>query len=101
MCIRDREKALKQIASGVFSDGDPTLFEPIIRTLLDRDEFLVLADYAAYIESQEEVDRAYRDEETWTQRAILNAARCGFFSSDRAMRQYAEEIWRVKSLPVK
>ena len=95
------EKALEQIASGYFSNGDPTLFEPIIRSLIDRDEFLVLADYAAYVECQNEVDRAYGDEEAWTRRAILNAARCGFFSSDRAMRQYAEEIWRVKPLPVK
>ncbi len=95
------EKAMEQIASGYFSNGDPTLFEPIVRSLLDRDEFLVLADYAAYVECQAEVDRAYRDQETWTRRAILNAARCGFFSSDRAMRQYAEEIWKVQPLPVK
>jgi starch phosphorylase len=94
------EKALEQIASGYFSNGDPTLFEPIVRSLLDRDEFLVLADYAAYVACQEEVDRAYGDEEAWTRKAILNAARCGFFSSDRAMRQYVEEIWRVRPLPV-
>jgi len=94
-------RAIDQIADGTFADGDPTAFEPIVRSLLDRDEFLVLADYRAYVDCQAQVDRAFRDEEAWTRSSILNAARCGFFSSDRAMRQYAEEIWKVKPLPVK
>ena len=53
------------------------------------------------VDCQAQVDRAFRDEEAWTRSSILNAARCGFFSSDRAMRQYAEEIWKVRPLPVK
>jgi len=93
-------QAIDQIASGYFADGDATLFEPIVRSLLDRDEYLVLADYRAYIDIQDEIGRAYRDVDTWTRKSILNAARCGFFSSDRAMRQYCEDIWKVEPLPV-
>ncbi|HQF71971.1 MAG TPA: glycogen/starch/alpha-glucan phosphorylase, partial [Promineifilum sp.] len=94
-------RAIDQIGDGSFAAGDPTLFEPIVRSLLDRDEYMVLADYEAYVACQDEVDRAFGDVEGWTRSSILNAARCGFFSSDRAMRQYAEEIWKVKPLPVK
>jgi starch phosphorylase len=94
------ERAIAQIADGFYSGGDPTLFEPIIRSLLDRDEYLVLADYRAYVDCQDAIDVAYGDTETWTRRSILNTARCGFFSSDRAMRQYAEDIWKVNPLPV-
>ena len=94
-------RAIDQIADGTFAGGDPTLFAPIVRSLLDRDEFMVLADYAAYVACQEEVDRAFRNVDRWTRASILNSARCGFFSSDRAMRQYAEDIWKVKPLPVK
>ncbi len=95
------KQAIDQISAGVFSNGDPTLFEPIIRSLLDRDEFLVLADYRAYVDTQDEVETAYRDEDAWTRKSILNSARCGFFSSDRAMRQYAADIWKVEPLPVR
>ncbi|MCA9865068.1 MAG: glycogen/starch/alpha-glucan phosphorylase, partial [Anaerolineales bacterium] len=95
------KQVIDQISAGVFSDGDPTLFEPIIRSLLDRDEFLVLADYRAYVDAQDEVEKGYRDVDTWTRKSILNAARCGFFSSDRAMRQYAADIWKVEPLPVR
>jgi len=94
-------RAIDQIGDGSFAAGDPTLFEPIVRSLLDRDEFMVLADYEAYVACQDEVDRAFGDVKGWTRSSILNSARCGFFSSDRAMRQYAEEIWKVKPLPVK
>ncbi len=94
------KKAIDQISSGFFSGGDPTLFQPIIQSLLDRDEFLVLADYRAYVDCQDEVEKVYRDSEAWTRKSILNAARCGYFSSDRAIREYAEGIWKVKPLPV-
>jgi starch phosphorylase len=94
------KRVIDQIAGGIFSGGDPTLFEPIVRSLLERDEYLLLADYRAYVDCQDEAGRAYRQTDDWTRRSILNAARCGFFSSDRAMRQYAEDIWKVSPLPV-
>ncbi|MBP9500609.1 MAG: glycogen/starch/alpha-glucan phosphorylase [Candidatus Promineofilum sp.] len=95
------QRAISQIGAGVFANGDTTLFQPIVRSLLDRDEFMVLADYRAYVDCQDGIDLAYRDVETWTRKSILNAARCGFFSSDRAMRQYCDDIWKVKPMPVR
>lgn len=93
-------QAIDQIGSGFFSGGDPTMFEPIVRSLLDRDEYMILADYHAYIDCQAKVDEAYQDADAWARMSILNSARCGFFSSDRAMRQYIEQIWKVQPQPV-
>ncbi len=88
--------ALDAIAAGEFSNGDSGLFKPIVEALLSRDEYLLLADYASYVECCERAARAYGDTEAWTRRSILNTARCGFFSSDRSMREYCGEIWRVQ-----
>jgi glycogen phosphorylase len=93
--------ALDAIASGVFSNGDSELFRPLVDTLLYRDEFLHLADYAEFIQTQDRIDLAYQDQEAWTRMSILNAARSGFFSSDRAVQQYADEIWQAKPVHVK
>ena len=65
------------------------------RLTCDGEHFLVLADYAADLEAQVSVDAAYRDPAGWTRRAIVNTARMGRFSSDRAVAEYAENIWRV------
>jgi hypothetical protein len=85
---------------GHFSGGDRRLFAPIVRSLLTRDEFLVLADYRGLRAGQEQaIARLLRGSKmAWTRRRSSTAARCGFFSSDRAMRQYAEEIWKVRPL---
>jgi len=87
------------IASGVFSPGEPGLFKPIVDSLLEHDPYLVLADFGAYCDVQDEVERAYREPERWNRMAILNVARSGRFSSDRTIRQYAEEIWKAKPVP--
>jgi starch phosphorylase len=92
--------AIDMIDDGTFSGGDPSLFDPIIRSLLDRDEYMLLADYQAYIDIQDTISEAYKDTEAWTRMSILNSARSGFFSSDRTMRQYSEDIWGVKPQPV-
>jgi starch phosphorylase len=89
------------LSSGLFSPGEPGLFRPIVDSLLNGgDPYLVLADFAAYLAAQEEVDKAYLDEDRWTRMAILNVARTGKFSSDRTIREYAQEIWGVTPVPV-
>lgn len=97
--IPELKNAIDAIASGRFSNGNTTLFQPIVDSLLQRDEYLLLADYESYIECQDEVDRRFKLEESWTRASIINTARCGFFSSDRSMRQYCDDIWKIK--PVK
>ena len=88
-------RAMDLIASGAFSGGDKSVFEPVVSNLLYDDRFMVLADYSSYIAAQAQVDAAYQDEEAWTRSAILNIARCGFFSSDRSMRDYIDRIWHT------
>ncbi|AEE47656.1 glycogen/starch/alpha-glucan phosphorylase [Cellulomonas fimi ATCC 484] len=91
--------ALDLIASGAFSGGDRTVFEPIVSNLLHEDRFLVLADFQAYVDAQARVDAAYADTEAWTRSAILNVARGGFFSSDRSMRDYLDRVWHAHPVP--
>jgi starch phosphorylase len=93
-------RTLDMIVSGAFSGGDTQLFRPLVDSLLERDEFLVLADYQSYVDCQDQAARAYRDPEHWTQMSVLNVARMGRFSSDRAIREYCEEIWKVKPVPI-
>lgn len=92
--------AIDRIASGFFSHGDPTIFRSLVDNLLYSDPYFVLADYASYIASQEQVSQAYRDEAHWTRMSILNAARMGKFSSDRSIQDYCKEIWQVQSVPI-
>ena len=100
---RDEElrRAIDLIASGRFSRGDRSLFAPLVDQLLDRDEYLLLADYRAYVDRQADVDRTFRDQARWTRMSIRNAARAGSFSSDRAIREYCTRIWDVRPVPVR
>jgi starch phosphorylase len=86
---------LDLIGSGGFSPDEPGLFRPLIDSLLFHDPFLVLADYQSYIDCQDRVAAAYRQESHWTRMSILNVARMGKFSSDRAIREYCHDIWNV------
>ncbi|TRZ67536.1 MAG: glycogen/starch/alpha-glucan phosphorylase [Rhodocyclaceae bacterium] len=88
------------INSGLFSHGDSSLFRPLTENLLNSDPFLVCADFQDYLDCQAQVSQAYRDQEQWSRKSILNVARCGAFSSDRAIREYNAEIWRAPPLPV-
>ncbi|MGI5242914.1 glycogen/starch/alpha-glucan phosphorylase [Dactylosporangium sp. CA-139066] len=87
--------AVDAIAGGQFAKGDRTLFAPVVDSMLGRDEYLAVADYRPYLECQERVERAWRDPGAWARMSVLNAARCGFFSSDRTVRDYCDLIWRV------
>jgi starch phosphorylase len=89
------KSALDLIACGHFSGGDREVFRPLLDALLERDEFLLLADYRAYVECQQRVDRASQDSARWTRMSILNTARTGKFSADRAIREYCRDIWQV------
>ena len=93
---------LNMIAGDVFCPDEPGLFRPIFHSLFDQgvfsDHYLILADYRSYITAQEAVSRLYLDPEEWTRRSILNTARMGKFSSDRAVLEYAANIWRVQQL---
>ncbi|MEQ1579453.1 MAG: glycogen/starch/alpha-glucan phosphorylase [Steroidobacteraceae bacterium] len=88
------------IRGGFFSRGDIDLFRPLVDGLLYHDPYLLFADYQSYVDCQREVDIAYRDVEHWTKMSILNSARSGKFSSDRTIREYASQIWKVKSVPI-
>jgi len=88
-------RAIAAIAGGRFTPEDPEALRPLVDDLLGHDEFLVFADYRSYIEAQDQVDTAWADPEQWARRSILNTARCGFFSSDRAITDYLNQIWRA------
>jgi len=93
-------EAFDQMASGLFSRGDRDLFKPLVDSLLGDDGYLVLADYRAYVDAQEQVSLAYRDQDRWTRMSILNVARMGKFSSDRSIQEYCERIWKVEPVAV-
>jgi glycogen phosphorylase len=86
-------QALEAIASGVFSHDDPDRYRELIGGLYDHDWFMVAADFDAYAAAQRAVDEIWRDSPKWNAMAIRNTARMNWFSSDRTIRQYAEEIW--------
>ena len=94
-------EVLDLVGGGALADGDADLFRPLVDDLRRNDPFLVLADYQAYVDCQEEVSARWRDPEAWARQSILNVARMGWFSSDRAVREYAEHIWRVQPVPVR
>ena len=89
--------AIDMIRQNVFSLLDPGLFDPIVRNLLDyNDYYMLLADLRSYSDAQDRVDAAYRDAKGWNRMSLVNIARSGHFSSDRAVKEYCENIWHVK-----
>jgi starch phosphorylase len=86
------------IGNGFFSDGDRDVFRPLVDSLMTRDDYMLFADYQSYVDCQERVSLAYRDQDEWTRKSILNAARVGRFSSDRSIRDYCRDIWHVRPM---
>lgn len=100
--LADKElrDALDYIAEGSFTNGEGQLFQSLIDSLLGNDYYLLLADYRSYLDAQAEVEQAYRDRERWIRMSIANATFMGKFSSDRTIREYNDEIWKARPLPV-
>jgi len=92
--------AVDLIASGLFSHGDCELFRPLTEALCRHDPYMLFADYESYIDQQRAAAHAWRDPEHWTRMSVLNAARMGRFSSDRAVAEYAARIWRVEPVRI-
>jgi starch phosphorylase len=93
---QELKQAIDMIANGSFSPGDPRMFHSIVDTLLGVDNYLLLADYASYIDCQEQVDKLYLQPNEWARTSILNTAGMGKFSSDRTISEYAREIWGIR-----
>jgi len=92
-------ESIDLIANGFFTGGDRSVFQPLVESLLTRDDYMLMADYQAYVDCQERVAQAYLNQASWTRMSILNTARAGRFSSDRSIRDYCRDIWHVA--PVK
>ena len=89
-------EAVDRIAGGTFSPGAPGLFQPLVESLLNHDPFMVLADYESYMDCQDKVAQVFQDQGRWAAMSILNVARIGKFSSDRAIRDYCRDIWGIQ-----
>ncbi|MGB5276406.1 MAG: glycogen/starch/alpha-glucan phosphorylase [Gammaproteobacteria bacterium] len=94
------KETIELINSGLFSHGDTELFRPLTDSLIHHDPFLLLADYASYVDCQADVDSTFKDRKRWNRMSILNVARSGKFSSDRSIQDYCEHIWKIKPIPV-
>ncbi|WJY15396.1 glycogen phosphorylase [Pectobacteriaceae bacterium CE90] len=98
---RDAElhRTLTQIATGVFSPDEPHRYADLFDSLVNfGDHYQLLADYRSYVDTQDKVDELYCDEEEWTRRTLHNIANMGYFSSDRTIQEYADEIWHIKPI---
>ena len=91
---------LELIARGEFTHGDTEVLRPIVDNLIHHDPFLVLADFRSYMNCQAEVSKSWLDRDQWSRMSIRNTARSGMFSSDRAIREYCDEIWGVRPMSV-
>jgi starch phosphorylase len=87
--------ALGAVSSGVFSPDEPGRYRELVEALTNQDDFLVIKDFDSYWQAQRSVDERWRDPSAWWRSTILSTARAGWFSSDRTIREYAEEVWRV------
>lgn len=90
------QQIIAQLSQGFFTPDEPEIFQPIINALLNQgDYYMVMADYQPYVDMQKEVEQVYNKPEEWNRRAIINMANMGYFSSDRAVQEYAEKIWEM------
>jgi starch phosphorylase len=95
------KRVVDMIGSDFFSKKEPGIFKPIIDGLMSSDYYCLFADYQSYIDTQDKVSSLYKNTDEWTRKSILNVARVGKFSSDRSIKEYAENIWKVKPVKIK
>jgi starch phosphorylase len=91
------KRVMDALASGDFSRGDPQRYRPLVDSLLGRDTYLLMADFASYVQAQAQVDTLFKDSEAWSERAILNVAGMGSFSTDRTIQEYIDRVWSYKA----
>ena len=92
------KRVIDMIADGFFSPSEPGRYQAVVDTLLNRDQYMLLADFDSYVQAQDQVDQLFLDQEEWSRKAILNVAQLGIFSSDRTIREYAKNIWQIEPL---
>ena len=102
---QDARTVLNELINGTFSPENPDMFRELYDSLLNgyggrADEYFVLADFEDYIRAQKDVDSVYKDSKKWAEMAIINTAKSGKFSSDRTIKQYADEIWNLKPVHI-
>ena len=104
---QDVRQVLMQLINGMYSRNDPELFRPLYNSLLNTketqfaDTYFILKDFRSYVEAQERVEKAYRDEKGWARMAMLNVAHAGKFTSDRTIKEYVDDIWHLDRVKVK
>lgn len=104
---QDVRQVLMQLINGMYSRNDPELFRPLYNSLLNTketqyaDTYFILKDFRSYVEAQERVEKAYRDEKGWARMAMLNVAHAGKFTSDRTIQEYVDDIWHLDKVKVK
>jgi len=94
----DLREVMQVLQSGQFNQSEPGIFDPIINAILSPDDpWMTAADFASFVAAQRRVASAFQDREQWTRMSILNTAASGRFSSDRTIREYNDDIWRLES----
>ena len=93
-------RAIELISSGFFSPDDHSRFAPVVESLVNHDPYLICADFEDYVRAHGEVDDTFSQPIDWQQRVVHNIGNMGYFSSDRTIAEYGEEIWGVKRCPV-
>lgn len=94
------QRVIKMISDNYFNPDEPGIFDDMINDLMNIDYYCLFADYQSYIKTQDKVSRLYQKQDEWTTKSVLNVARIGKFSSDRAVKEYAKKIWKVKPVKV-
>lgn len=94
------KRIMNSLVDGTFAPEYPDIFRDIYNSIIGRDEYFVLEDFASYVDIQEKVSQAYKDKDNWAKMAVINTAKSGKFSSDRTIKEYASEIWNIKPLHI-